>query len=115
MGGGVGWAVGGPCDYSVSHWSKSFVFPFLGGLLFNLEVCRDLALDLELDQGLTIKCLSLTNLTHVCSPQCLSVSTLCPLHTSEPGGSADQASQASPGENRPGAYHRKKCNVRKIN
>ena len=115
MGGGVGWAVGGPCDYSVSHWSKSFVFPFFGGLLFNLEVCRDLALDLELDQGLTIKCLSLTNLTHVCSPQCLSVSTLCPLHTSEPGGSADQASQASPGENRPGAYHRKKCNVRKIN
>ena len=107
MGGGVGWAVGGPCDYSVSHWSKSFVFPFFGGLLFNLEVCRDLALDLELDQGLTIKCLSLTNLTHVCSPQCLSVSTLCPLHTSEPGRSADQASQARPRGEQARGYHRK--------
>ena len=25
----VGW-VGGPCDFSVSPWSKSFFFPFLG-------------------------------------------------------------------------------------
>ena len=27
--GGVGW-VGGPCDFSVSPWSKSFFFSFLG-------------------------------------------------------------------------------------
>ena len=43
--GGVG---GGPCEFSVSPWSKSF----LGGLLFNMGVCWDL--DLDLDQGLTI-------------------------------------------------------------
>ena len=29
--------MGGPCDYSVSPWSKSFFFLF-GGLLFNLGV-----------------------------------------------------------------------------
>ena len=45
---------GGPCDYSVSPWSKSFFFPFfLEGLLFNLGACWDKGLDL--DQGLTIK------------------------------------------------------------
>ena len=27
--GGVGWG-GGPCDFSVSPWSQSFFFPFLG-------------------------------------------------------------------------------------
>ena len=26
----IGWWGGGPCDYSVSPWSKSFFFPFLG-------------------------------------------------------------------------------------
>ena len=32
---GWGGGVGGPCDFSVSPWSKSFFFPFiqLGGLL----------------------------------------------------------------------------------
>ena len=42
--------VGGQCDFSVSPWSKSFFFPFLG----DLGVCGDRDLDLDLDQGLTI-------------------------------------------------------------
>ena len=45
---------GGPCDYSVSPWSKSFFFSFFGELLFNFGVCWDRGLDLDLDQGLTI-------------------------------------------------------------
>ena len=48
------WWGGGPCDFSVSPWSKSFFFPFLGGLLFNLGACWDRGPDLDLDQGLTI-------------------------------------------------------------
>ena len=47
-GGGVG-GVGGPCDFSVSPWSKSFFFP-----LFNLGAYWDRGPDLDLDQGLTI-------------------------------------------------------------
>ena len=32
-------------DFSVSPLSKSFFFPFLGGILFNLGVCWDNGLD----------------------------------------------------------------------
>ena len=48
VGGGVGGG-GGPCDFSVSPWSKSFFFP-----LFNLGAYWDRGPDLDLDQGLTI-------------------------------------------------------------
>ena len=47
------WCGGGPCDFSVSPWSKSF-FSFFGELLFNLGACWDRGPDLDLDQGLTI-------------------------------------------------------------
>jgi len=46
--------VGGPCDYCVSPRSKSFFFPFFGGLLFDFGACWD--------QGLTI--LHLPELPH---------------------------------------------------
>ena len=42
---------GGPCDFSVSPRSKSFLFG--GGLLFDLGACWDKGLDSDLDQGLT--------------------------------------------------------------
>ena len=49
-GGGGG---GGPCDFSVSPWSKSFFFSFLGGLLFDLGQGLGLGLGPGLDNFLT--------------------------------------------------------------
>ena len=59
----MGGVVGSPCDFSVSPWSKSFFFPFFLGLLFNLGVRLDRGLDLDLDQGLTIKIFIISLLT----------------------------------------------------
>ena len=47
--GGVGWWGGGPCDFSVSPWSKSFFFSFFGGLLFDLGQGLGLGLGPGLD------------------------------------------------------------------
>ena len=58
--GEAGFMVGGPCDFRVSPWSKSFILPLFGNsnrrgetFIFNLGVCWDKILDLDLDKGWT--------------------------------------------------------------
>ena len=51
--------LGGPYDFSVSPRSKSFFFLFLGDFFFHLGSCLDKGLDLDLDQGLTIRLLNI--------------------------------------------------------
>ena len=53
-GGGVGWGGGGggPCDFSVSPWSKSFFFSFLGGTFIRLGGLLGQGLGLRLGPGL---------------------------------------------------------------
>ena len=48
----IGWGGGGPCDFSVSPWSKSFFFPFLGTFI---QLGGLLGQGLELGPGLDNK------------------------------------------------------------